>query len=419
MIRNYFKTAFRGLIKYKEYSIINILGLAIGMACVILILLFVREELSFDQFHKNKDRIYRVNIATTNPQTGEVRERAVGPYRLTKELKPDFPDFSTIIRISPQGRELVVYQEKRLWEEGLAFVEPEIFQTFTLPLLKGDPTKVLNNPYSVVISEETAEKYFGDNEPIGKVLTFHENDFKVTGILDKVPENSQFHQLNMYASMKAGEQLFSRIVKENWGEGSCETFVMLEEGKTPEDYAERFAAFIEVKLGAWRQASPKLVLQPLSKLYLYSKNIATYTPGGDITYVYAFTIIAAFILIIACINFMNLATARSANRAKEVGLRKVVGARRLQLLGQFLCESVLLAVVSLFIAFILVVVSLPAFNGIAGKELSIDIFNNLSILLGVFLIAIFVGVISGSYPALFLSRFNPVDVLAGGLKKGV
>jgi putative ABC transport system permease protein len=418
MIRNYLKTAFRSLLKYKEYSLINIMGLSIGMACVILILLFVREELSFDAFHANKDRIYRVNISTTNPRTGNVNRRAIGPYRLAKEMKTDFPDIPNIMRFSPQGRSLVQYEDKQSYELGLAFVDPEVFEVFTFPLLRGNPATILDEPYSVVISEEIGKKYFGGEEPVGKFLTFRGNDFKVTGILDQMPGNTQF-QLNMFASMNCAEQVFSRIVLENWGEGSCETFVMLPEGQQPQDYEGRLATFIGAKLEGWHQFSPQLELQPLSELYLHSQEIATYNTGGDITYVYAFSAIAMFILVIACINFMNLATARSANRSKEVGLRKVVGAQRTQLIGQFLSESVMLSALSLVLAVLLVTISLPAFNNLAGKALTINVFQNSGLLLSLLAITLFVGILAGSYPALFLSAFQPISVLAGALQRGV
>ncbi|MCG8603430.1 ABC transporter permease [bacterium] len=418
MIRNYLKTAFRSLLKYKEYSLINIMGLSIGMACVILILLFVREELSFDAFHANKERIYRINISTTNPRTGNVNRRAIGPYRLAKELKPDFPDIPNIMRFSPQGRSLVQYEDKRFYELGLAFVDPEVFEVFTFPLLHGNPSTILDEPYSVVISEEIGKKYFGAEVPVGKFLTFRGNDFKVTGVLDRMPGNTQF-QFNMFASMNCAEQVFSRIVLENWGEGSCETFVMLPDDQHTQDYEKRLATFIGSKLEGWHQFSPQLELQPLSDLYLRSQDVVTFSSGGDITYVYTFSAIAMFILVIAGINFMNLATARSANRSKEIGLRKVIGAQRTQLVWQFLSESVVLSILSLVLAVLLVAISLPAFNSLAGKELTINVFQNSSLLLSLSALALFVGIVAGSYPALFLSAFQPISVLAGALQRGV
>lgn len=418
MIKNYLVTAVRNLLNHKEYSIINILGLAIGMASVILIMLFVQEELSYDSFHANKDRIYRLNLAATDHQTGAEIERAIGPYRLASELKPDFADIPYIIRFVPQGRELVQYQDKTYFEQNLCFAEQKVFQVFSFPLLDGDPMTVLERPFSVVITREIANKYFGQEEPVGKFLTFQDNDFEVTGILADIPQNSQF-QFKIIASLNAAEQIFSRIVLENWGEGSTETFMMLPENVKPDDLQDRLAAFVETKLADWSRFSPRLRLQPLSKLYLYSQDISTFAAGGDITYVLAFSAIALFILIIACINFMNLATARSANRSKEVGLRKVVGAQRGQLVWQFLSESILLSLLSLLIAVGLTMACLPAFNQLAGKDLAVDILGSGSILAGLLLITIFVGIISGSYPALFLSAFKPIYVMSGSLTRGI
>jgi putative ABC transport system permease protein len=418
MIRNYFKTAIRYLIRFKGYTLINILGLAIGMACVILIMMYVKAELSYDTFHENKDRVYRINFQTTNPQTGEVNERAIGPYRLADELKVDFPDLTGIIRFAPQGREMVEFEDQQYIEEGLVFADPEVFQMFTFPLSVGDPEKVLEDPYSLVITERVAEKYFGPEDPIGKTLTIRDNDFAVTGILNEIPPLSQF-RYDIMVSMNCAQQVFSRIVLENWGEGSCNTFVMVPDEKEPADYETRFAGFIEEKLEAWQPFSPKLIMQPLPEIYLNSKEISEFEKGGDITYVYAFSFIALFILIIACINFMNLATARSTLRAKEVGLRKVVGSNRVQLISQFLFESTTLALISLLIAVGLVWAIIPYFRGLAGQQITVSNILNLPIILGLIAITLFVGIAAGSYPALLLSGYKPVQVLAGKIQRGM
>lgn len=417
MFSNYVKIALRSLVKHKEYSIINILGLAIGLACVILILLFVREEMSVDRFHANKDRIYRLSLAATYPHSGERQQRAIGPFRLAREMKPEFPDLD-IIRFGPQNRVLVAYGEQRFYEEQLCFVDPDVFEVFSFRLLHGDPATVLDDPFSVVISEEVAQKYFGQENAIGKRLSFYDNDFLVTGVMADMPRNTQF-QYNMFASMNCADQVFSRIVLENWGEGFVETFIMLPPGATAAEYKQRFAAFVDVKLENLRRFSPEIIMQPLERMYLYSRDLGSFMPAGDITYVYAFTAIAIFILIIACINFMNLATARSAGRAKEVGLRKVVGAQRRQLVWQFLSESVVLATLALFIALALVGAVLPFFNELAGKALTIDVLQDGPVLPALLAITFAVGVVAGSYPALFLSAFEPVKVLSGVFKKGI
>ncbi|MEM8906867.1 MAG: ABC transporter permease [Bacteroidota bacterium] len=418
MIQHYIKTALRNLWKFKGYSIINILGLTIGMACVILIMLFVNTERSFDNFHTNKDRIYRLNLKTTNPRTGEVNERAVGPYRLAKELSPDFPDFSHIIRFAPQGRETVRSGDQRFNEEQLTFVDPSVFAVFDFSLLRGNPATALKDPFSMVVTEDIARKYFGNLDPIGQSLEIRERQFEITGILAEIPQNSRF-QFNMMVSMESADQVFSRIVLENWGEGYCETYVMVPPNKTPTDFADRLTAFIGVKLESWKAASPQLVLQALPNIYLHSQDISSYASGGDITYVYAFSFLALFILLIACINFMNLATARSSLRAKEVGMRKVVGATRGQLIAQFLGESTFLALIALLLAISTVNFVLPAFNSLADRQIVFDLFEHQSLILTLLGITLFVGLAAGSYPALLLSSFRPISVFSGTLRQGM
>jgi putative ABC transport system permease protein len=418
MLRNYLKTALRNLWKHKSYTLINILGLAIGVACVLLILLYVQSELSVDSFHDNKDQIYRLNIQVTNPQTGEVRERAVGPYRLADELKNDFSDFSHIIRFAPQGREMVEFDDQQFLEEQLAFVEPEVFEVFNFPLITGDPQTALDNPFSLVLSEETAERYFGSENAVGKGLVIRDQVFEVTGIMENIPNNSQF-QLDIMVSMNCARQLFSRIVLENWGEGYVETYVVVPDNQEAAGFEDRLQAFVDVKLNDWSAASPKILMQPLTDIYLHSKDIAGFATGGDITYVYAFSLIALFILIIACINYMNLATARSSVRAREVGMRKVVGASRGQLISQFLSESVLLTLIALVIAVGIVYLALPAFSQLADRQISLSMVNNWAILGGLAAIAVLVGVAAGSYPALLLSGYKPVSVFSGQLQKGL
>ncbi|MBK8505165.1 MAG: ABC transporter permease [Saprospiraceae bacterium] len=226
MLKNYLLTSFRNLWRYKGYSIINILGLAIGLACVILILLYVKSELSYDRFHENREELFLLSIQMINPQTGAANTRAIGPYRLADELAVDFPDFEQIIRFAPQDGETVEIGDRRYEEDHLTFVDPEVFQAFTFPLTKGDPITALNDPFSVVMTEEVAQKYFGNSDPIGQVVKIRESDFKVTGIVEEIPEQSQFN-FDIFVSINCAPQIFSKIVLENWGEGYVWTFVKM------------------------------------------------------------------------------------------------------------------------------------------------------------------------------------------------
>lgn len=403
MFRNYLTSAIRNLLKYKAYSLINILGLAIGMTCCIMIMLFVQNELSYDQSHENKDRIFRVELRNRNLQTGEINEWTIGPYRLAEALRVDFPEISRVIRFSAQSRVLIHRGEKMFREEHFHLVDPGVLEAFTFPLLRGNPQTALQEPFTVVITEEIANKYFGNEDPMGQVLTYEDHDFKVTGILDEVPANTHL-PIDLLSSMTVADQLFSRIVLENWSEMSVYTYVFLPPNMDAAEIEKRFPAFVEKHLPNWA-ASVSIFLRPLASIHLYSQS--------NIVYIYSFSAIAFFVLLIACINFMNLATARSASRAREVGLRKVVGAYRSQLVQQFLGESVLTAAISLLLSLIMVKLTLPAFNAFIEKDLVLDIAANGGLLLGLVSITLFVGLAAGIYPALFLASFEPVKVLKG------
>jgi putative ABC transport system permease protein len=329
MLKNYLKITLRNLRRNKAYSLINVAGLAIGMACCILILLFVQDELSYDRFHRNKENVYRVQIAFRHPQTGATSEMAINPYRLAEALRTDFPELPQVVRLYPQGRTLIRRGEQRFNENGFYFVDPNIFEVFSLRLLEGDPATALREPYTVVITEEIARKYFGNEYPIGQSLTYDNDELKITGVMAELPGNSHFH-CDFIASMAVANQEFSRIVLENWGEMTVYTYVLLPAGTSPAELEGRFDAFVKKHIPDWA-ASVSLNLMPLTDIHLHSRTSHELAANGEIIYVYAFTAIAFFILLIACINFMNLATARSAKRAREVGMRKVLGAMRAQL----------------------------------------------------------------------------------------
>ena len=417
MLKNYLKSTLRNLWRYKGYSTINILGLAIGMTCLILIMLYVNWELSYDQFHEKKDRIYLLNIQTTNPQNGTVAKRAIGPYRLADELAVDFPDLEQIIRLAPRGREGVEVGEELYMEENLAFADPEVFQVFDFPLIEGDPANVLEDPYSLVVTPKIAQKYFGNANAIGQTVTIRELDFKITGIMHPIPERSQF-RTDLLISMNCAPQVFSRIVLENWGEGYVWTFALTKEGFQAEDYIPRLAEFTATKLADWAEVSPVINMHPLTDLYLDSGELAGFVSGGDRNYVVAFSFIALFILIIACINFVNLSTARSSLRAMEVGLRKVVGADRSQLIGQFLSESIVLAFICMALAIVMAKSLLGYFNQLAAKEITWSVLGDVPILLAILGMTLLAGLLAGSYPALLVSGFKPISILSGKFQLG-
>jgi putative ABC transport system permease protein len=416
MIKNYITIAIRNLRRHKGYSLINILGLAISMTCCILMLLLVQDESSYDTHHQNANRIYRIAIQTQNPQTGELRQRLMGPYLLAEALKTDLPNL-TAVRFS-QSNAVLQYGEKRFTENRAFLAEANVFDVFTFPLIKGDAKTALLEPFSVVITQKIAHKYFGNEEPIGKVLTLdNEHELTVTGVFQDRPENMHF-QFDLFGSMNAAPKLFNRLRLENWGEGSVYTYVLLPENVTPQSLEAPFLTFAKKHLGeeTVEKYHAKINLMPLKDIHLYSHASSEIEPNGDIIYVYAFSAIAFFVLLIACINFMNLSTARSANRAREVGMRKVVGAFRFQLIRQFLSESILLSLLAMCLAIALVELTLPWFNGFVEKDLAVNYTNNFTIIVGLLIITLFVGVVAGSYPALFLSHFQPITVLKGTFK---
>jgi len=406
MIRNYIKIALRNLSRHKGYSLINIAGLAIGMACCILILLWVQDELSFDRFHENADSIYRViqDIKfSDHSTTWAITQGPLGP-----SLKEDFPEIVNFTRVT--GRRFRLAYQDNSFDEVLGMADGSIFEMFTFPLVEGDPQTALSDPHSIVLTEEMARKYFGDEHPIGKVLKADdEYDFLVTGILEEFPLNSHF-RYDFLIPFIFGREL--KYTVDNWRNSQFSTYVQIQEGIPYQEVVQKISGYLYEKPTIEKDA--KLNLQPLGRIHLHS-NYEFDRPHGDITYVTIFSLIAFFILLIACINFMNLTTARSANRAREVGMRKVAGAYRRDLVRQFFGESILLAFIALIFAVGIVYLLLSVFNELAAKELSFEISGNiqtLSVLAGVALIT---GIIAGSYPALFLSAFQPADVLKGTL----
>ena len=421
MVKNYLKIAFRNIKKHKGYSAINVAGLAIGMACCILIMLYVFDELSFDKFHENHDRIYRVTRkwfnadGVVNLHLGHVAP-PVAPL-----LENDFPEIIHAVRIIRVGG-LLVGKDTAFYEESrFFFAEEDLFKVFSFDMITGDPETALRDPFSVVITDQMAERYFGTEDPIGKSVTIQASsqkaDMKVTGIIKPLPHNSHFHA-DFLGSFKTYEAVVGDEELQRWSSNNYATYLLMSEGYDINHLKSQLDPFIDRHYGKDRSQQTKLELQRLTDIHLYSHLDSEIEANSDITYVYVFSIIALFILLIACVNFMNLATARSAGRAKEVGLRKVIGAQKPQLIRQFLSESIITAIISLLIALGLVFLILPKFNQFVGRNLSLNTSANMPLFLSLFLIAIFVGLVSGIYPAVFLSAFKPIRVLKGNLDAG-
>ncbi len=432
MFKNYLKIAARNLLKHQAYSLINVLGLAIGMACCILILLYVQNELRYDRHHEKAGRIYRV--ASDHKFGGTHFQMAVSPAPMAEALVRDFPEVESAARFRGYGSFLIKKAgEQNFKEERVIFADDAIFDIFTIPLLAGDAKAALTAPNAVVISRASAKKYFGEADPVGQTLLFDNTDvFKITGVFEDMPDNGHFH-FDFIASLTSMDESRNNM----WVSNNFRTYLLLKEGgepaalkakaleaKFPEMVKKYAGPQAEELLGASldeiiRQGNQiRFYLQPLQDIHLHSDLGVEFEPNGNIKYVYIFSAIAFFILLIACINFMNLATARSANRAREVGIRKVVGSYRRQLIGQFLAESIFLSVIAMALAVVMVELVLPTFNRLAEKNLQTFYFGNWPMLAALIGITLLVGVVAGSYPAFVLSAFKPVSVLKGALQAG-
>jgi len=400
MFRNYLKIALRHVKQHKGYSLINVSGLAIGMACCILILMWVQDELSFDRFHKNADDIYR--LTTTTP----LSVWASSPWALMPTLKKDFPEVN---KGTWYGEWIIpVRYEEKAFNERCALVSPEFFEIFTFPFKEGDPKSAFASLNSAVITERTAQKYFGEIDPIGRVIHFDNRvDLAVTGVIEDVPPNSsmQFDFLTHPVHLMGERRL------QTWS-ADCASYLLLHRDVNADEFGQKIKDTINKHRGE-NMYKLYVGLQPLKKVHLYSLY------GTDpVVYVVLFSAVAVIVLLIAGINFVNLSTARSSKRAKEVGMRKVIGATRKDVLRQFFGESVLLAVFALVMAVFLVCLALPAFNSLAEKQLSLNFAQNFEILVGILLIAVLTGILSGIYPALFLSSFQPVSALKNTAARG-
>jgi putative ABC transport system permease protein len=422
MLSNYLKIAWRTLRKQQGFAFINIFGLAVGLGCCMLILLYVLDELSYDRYNEKADRIYRVQADIKFG--GNDMHFAVSPDPIGPTLKKDYPQVEQFVRLHQRGTWLVrrTGEPTNLREDNITFADSSLFDVFTLPLVSGDPKQALTEPNTVVISESAAKRHFGNQNPMGQTMVFDNNrTFKVSGVMRDMPQNAHFRS-DFFLAMLSDDYGWGQ-----WLSNNHHTYVLLKPGTNTTAFAKNFDAIIEKYIGPqvmqmtgstmdkFRKAGNTLGywLIPLTDIHLRSKQQVELAPNGDIQYVYIFSAVALFILLIACINFMNLATARSANRAKEVGVRKVLGSERQQLIGQFMTESVLTTVLAMLLAVGIVAIALPGFNLIAAKELSIRQFLSPYWLSLLIILPLTVGLLAGSYPAFFLSSFRPISVLKG------
>ncbi len=419
MIRNYLTIAIRNLLRQPVYSLINIVGLAIGMAACMLIVLYIQDELSYDRYHPNAEQIYR--IVDDIESGGQTIQTAGSPLSWAPALKRDYPEVEQFVRMRGTGTSwLFKVGESHFYEKKVIWAETTLFDLFDMPLISGDPKTALAEPFTIVISEEMAAKYFGGEEAMGQIMGVDNTyDFRVTGIMRDLPANTHMRP-DMFTSYSSLATIGS-FYRENWEvHDNFYTYIQLREDANPADLEARMPDFLERYAGdKFRESGVVLrpSLQPLVDIHLYSQREGELEPNGDIRFVVLYTLIAFLIPLIACINFVNLATARSAMRAREVGVRKVMGANRTQLLGQFLGEAVAMAAFAMIISVILVELALPAVNAIAGKHLVFPLSSGL-VLTALAFGTIVIGLAAGIYPAVYLSGFVPTEVLKGSLETG-
>jgi putative ABC transport system permease protein len=426
MIKNYLKIATRNLWNNKGFSAINIIGLAVGLATCLLMLFYVTDELGYDKYNEKADRIYRVD--------GDIKfggnhfVLAVAPDPMGPVLKRDFPQVEQYVRFRGYGGLLVKKGSQNIAEDHVIYADSSLFDVFTLPMIQGDPKTALTEPKSIVITATTAKKYFNSTEVVGRNLIINDTDnFKITGVIKDVPSQSHFN-FDFFVSLSTADE--SR--QNNWVSNNFNTYIVLRKGADPKKLESQFGAMVVKYVGPQVKQLMNITmddfsksgnfdnynLMPLTSIHLHSNKAAELGVNSNIEFVYIFSFIAILILLIACVNFMNLSTARSSNRAKEVGVRKVLGSLRKNLVTQFLTESILISLLALIIAIGIAFLLLPYFNQLSGKQITMSVFSRPWLFPSLIILMLVVGVIAGSYPAFFLSAFNPVEVLKGKVAKG-
>ncbi|WP_259068596.1 ABC transporter permease [Mucilaginibacter sp. X4EP1] len=427
MIKNFIKIAFRSLMKNKGFTFINVFGLALGLATCLLIVFYVFDEVSYDRYNVKADSVFRLNEEI---KFGGVQNTyAITPPAAAAALKAEFPQVEQVARLRDRGGNKVKKGAQNIQEDRMVYADNSIFDVFTLPVISGNTANALTAPHTVVITEDVAKKYFGTTNVVGQVLTFNDTSpFKITAVIKNIPQQSHFH-FDFFMSMPT---ILEESNDNSWLGNNFNTYILLKPGADYKDLAAKLPEFMHRHAGPQMQSAIhmdfaafeksgnylRFTLIPLKNVHLQSAMLDELEPNGDIAYVYIFSAIAIFILLIACVNFMNLSTARSANRAREVGVRKVLGSPRKYLVAQFLTESIIVTLVGTIIAVFAAWSLLPFFNQLSGKELVVtpQILGWLAPAL--FIIIIVIGCLAGSYPAFFLSGFQPIAVLKGKLAAG-
>lgn len=415
MFKNYILVTLRHMRRHIGYTALNIAGLAVGLAVCLLILLFVRDEQQFDRFHEDADRIFRVTLTRADAEP-EAAEEHMAPM-FGPILVEGLPEVEHAVRFLARTGSLFGREDGGLsaYEDAFIYADSNFFEVFSFPLLQGDPATALDRPLTVVLTERAAQRYFGDDDPVGETLLFNNTHrFEVTGVAADVPAQSsiQFEFVASFATVRQIPEEAS-MFNSGWGVRAYPTFVRLDETASPTVVGEKIPQLLAQHTDADFVINNRFTLEPITEIYLHSPASNQLGAQGDIRYIYIFSALALLVLLIACINYMNMATARSAGRAREVGVRKVVGAKRGQLAGQFLSESLLLSLCAMLLAIGIVAAVLPLFEVLIGRAMPFHLFEEpdlIGVLVGV---ALVVGLVSGSYPALLLSRFKPVAVLKG------
>ena len=423
MLKNQLTIAIRNILRQKGYTFINIMGLCIGIACCVLILLYVQDEMTYDRYNEKADRIYRI---MTYGLIGPSEFRgAVTPAPMGPAFVEEIPEVESAVRIRNFGFPVLRYEDKVFSEENFYWADSTIFDIFTIPFVEGNPDGALDKPNTMVMTESMALKYFGDENPVGKLIQLDKRtDYLVTGVIKDFPHNSHFH-FDFIGSLVSYQREFDDI----WISNNFYTYVLLKKGATQSDLESKFPHLVE------KYAGPQLLeatgytyqeildagnqyswsAQPLTDIHLHSNIENEIEPNGNAQYVYIFLVVAFGILIIACINFMNLATARSTKRAREVGIRKTLGSTKTQLIAQFITEGVLLTFIALAFALILIQILLPFYNNLIEKKLTIDVLFSFQNIIVLILLTLFIGISSSIYPAFFMSSFNTSVILKGNI----